>query len=313
MSAPTLERALSEYLAVRRALGYQLLRPGKSLKSFVLFAKAEGAAVITTDLAIRWAQLPKNVEPSTWASRLALVRRFARHCQVSMPATEIPPAGLLPHRYRRKPPYLFDNREITRLLKAARQLTSKRGLRPFTYETLLGLLACAGLRISEVLALDDSDVDVDNAILTIRGSKFGKSRYVPFHPSTRQAICRYRAQRDCRLSRRECPALLVTENGTRLSYSGVKWVFHGLLRAAELDLHEGQRRPRMHDVRHTFAVRTLLRWYRAGVDVEAYLPRLATYLGHTHVTDTYWYLSAVPELLQCALRRLELLQRRSRS
>ncbi|MEW6743532.1 MAG: tyrosine-type recombinase/integrase [Planctomycetota bacterium] len=313
MKPQTLRKALSEYLSMRRALGYQLLRPGKSLQNFVRFAEAEGADVITTDLARRWAQLPGDVEPSTWATRLALVRRFARHCQMSMPGTEVPPEDLLPHRYRRKPPHIYDRQEISRLLAAARQLSSKVGLRPLTYETLLGLLACSGLRISEVLNLDDSDVNLDDGILTIRASKFGKSRYVPIHPSARQAVSRYRAQRDRRLPRAGSPALLVTDKGTRLSYSGVRWVFYSLLRAARLEPPDGKRRPRLIDMRRTFAVRTLLRWYRRGADVEACLPRLSTYLGHTHVTDTYWYLSAVPELLGCALRRLEILQGRCRS
>jgi integrase/recombinase XerD len=305
-----LRQSLTDYLTMRRALGFELYRPGKALENFVRFAENQGASVITTALAMRWATLPSDDTPATWAVRLALVRRFARYCSAIDPKTEVPAEGLLPHRYRRKPPYIYNDNEIHRLMRAAHRLTVQRGLHPLTYETLLGLLATTGMRIGEALALDSSDVDLAIGILKIRNTKFGKTRYVPIHSSTRLALRRYRQRRDECFSSQMTTAFFVNEQGTRLSYGSVTKLWHQLLTKTDIRIPEGQRRPRIHDLRHTFAVRTLLRWYRTGIDVDAHLPRLSTYLGHVHVTDTYWYLSAVPELMQCAVRRLERATRR---
>jgi len=309
----TLRDALTDYLNMRRALGYELYRSGKALENFVHFAEKEGVTVITTDLALRWAKAPAHSKPTTWASRLALVRRFARYCTAIDPRTEIPPDGLLPHRYRRRRPYVYKDEEIRRLLLAARRVPSKQGLRSLTYETLFGLLASTGLRIGEALGLDDSDIDLDSGVLTIRNTKFGKTRYVPVHRSTGRALSHYARQRDCRAPKRESPAYFVTESGTRLSANAVRRMFLRLLRKAGIHTSQGCPRPRIHDLRHRFAVYTLLRWYRTREDVEAKLPHLATYLGHVHVADTYWYLSAVPELLQLVIRRVEEAGRKKRT
>jgi site-specific recombinase XerD len=300
MITTTLRNHLESYLAMRRALGYELYRQGKALDNFVRFAEGEGATVITTKLALRWARLPENVAPSTWTSRLALVRRFARYCSTLAPETEIPPDGLLTHRYQRKDPRIYSQEEVCKLLQAAKQITSKYGLRAFTYETLFGLLASTGLRITEALSLDDADIDLEPGILTIRNTKFGKTRCIPVHNSTKKALSTYFRQRNSRVPRRRSEAFFITESGTRLSYSGVRWMFARLVRDTGLVACK-RRRPQIKGFRHTFTVETLLKWYRNGVDVEANLPRLSTYLGHTHVRDTYWYLSAVPELLCCAL------------
>ena len=307
-----LRDALVDYLTTRRSLGFELRLPGKNLENFVCFVERHKATVITTELSLRWAKLPNGVEPATWAERLDLVRRFARYCSALDPRTEIPPEGLLPDRRRRKPPYIYTDKEIGQLLLASKALPSRHKLRPLTYETLVGLLAISGMRIGEALALDDTDVDLQNGILTIRDAKYGKTRYIPVHKSTRRALLFYANKRNHFVPRQQRPAYFVGEEGRRLSYSGVRWTFLRLLSDTKLDTKAGQRLPRIHDLRHTFAVRTLIRWYQTGIDVEANLPRLATYLGHTHVTDTYWYLSAVPQLLRLVVRRVEQVHKRQK-
>lgn len=298
-----LRHALQEYLELRRTLGFELYRPGKALENFVTYAEREGATVITTDLALRWAREPTDVHPATWAERLAGVRRFARHCKATEVRTEIPPDDLLQHRRQRRRPSLWSAVQIQDLLAAVRHLDSPRNLRAQTYETFFGLLAVTGMRFSEARGLDSADCDLTRRtpVLTIRDTKFGKTRYVPVHRSTGVALQRYAEARDHAVPKRRTDAVFVTERGTRISESAVRRLFQRVRPSAE----SGSPRPRIHDLRHSFAVRTLRRWYRAGRNVEAWLPRLATYLGHAHVTDTYWYLTADPDLLRHAVRRLE--------
>ena len=298
-----LHEALDEYLKVRRALGFKLRNSGGLLKGFVTYAEREGASSITTELALRWAMEQKKCQPTQWANRFALVRRFARYVSTLDPRTEIPPQGLLPYRPRRIQPYLYIDEEIAHLIQAAKKLPSRLGLRAATYATLFGLLAVTGMRMSEPLALDRDDVDLVRGILTVRRTKFGKSRIVPVHASTREALRRYRAVRD-----RICPRaqrFFVSERGTRLTPERVWWTFVLLSRQIGLRGPADRHGPRLHDLRHRFAVQTLLGWYRAGLNVEQHLPELSAYLGHAHVNDTYWYISAVPELLQLATLRLE--------
>ena len=297
--------AVEEYLALRRGLGFSLRGPGARLRQFVAFLDRAGAPYITRELALRWAQQPANVQPATWASRLSAVRRFAQFWSAADPRTEVPPLGLLPHRYRRTAPYLYTEDEIRRLLGVAKQLPSATGLRPATYATLLGLLAVTGLRISEALALNRDDVNWAEAVLTIRRTKFGKSRLVPVHPSTTRALARYARRRDRVYPKPKTESLFVSERGARLTQWTVRYTFNQLSRRIGLRGPVDRRGPRLHDLRHRLAVTTLLRWYRAGMDVERHLPALSTYLGHGHVADTYWYVSAVPELLRLAAARLE--------
>lgn len=300
-----LRQAVDEYLALRHALGFSLRLPGAMLHHFAAFLERHGAPYITRDLALRWAQQPATAQPSTWANRLAAVRRFAQFWSASDPRTEVPPLGLLPHRYARKPPYIYTADDIRRLIAAARQLPSATGLRPATYATLLGLLAVTGLRISEALALNRADVDGAEAVLTVRRTKFGKSRLVPVHPATQRALGRYARRRDRVYPKPTTESFFVSERGARLTQCTVRYTFNRLSRQVGLRGPADRRGPRLHDLRHRLAVTTLLRWYRAGVDVERHLPALSTYLGHRHVADTYWYLSAVPELLRLAAARLE--------
>ncbi len=302
-----LREALQTYLSLRRRLGSHLRGPGASLCRFVEFLDREGAAVVTTELALRWAMAPAGATPATWAQRLGDVRRFAAWLSATDPRTEVPPRGLLPARFQRRPPYVYSDKEIERIVREAGRLPSSLGLRAHSYASLFGLLAATGLRLGEALALDRVDVDLHNGILAVRRAKFGKSRFAPVHDSTRRALRRYARQRDLLFPRPTSPAFLLSERGTRLTQGSARYNFAVVSRAVGLrSLTPGKRHgrgPRLHDMRHRLAARTLVRWYREGRDVERELPRLATYLGHVHVADTYWYIEAVPELLRLATER----------
>jgi len=302
-----LQLELREYLAVRRSLGFELQNPARLLRNFVEFVEREGASYVTSDLALRWATQSVHAQPATRAARLGVVRRFASWCHASDPRTEVPPPGLLPHRYRRKRPYIYSDDEIEKIVAAARRLTSPKGLRAQTHSTVFGLLAVGGLRVSEAVALDRRDVDLDEGILSIRRTKFGKSRLIPVHPSTKDALAAYAECRDRIFRGPFTEAFFISERGTRITGGSTRCNFAKVSREIGLRTTAGGRHgtgPRLHDMRHRFAVRTLLDWYRAGLDVERELPKLATYLGHVHVNESYWYLEAVPELLALATERL---------
>jgi integrase/recombinase XerD len=304
-----LREAAERYLRLRRDLGCQLREAGRLLHDFLAFAEREGAAQVTTDLAVRWAQQPAGVQPVTWALRLRVVRRFALWLSATDRHTEVPPAGLLPGRYVRRRPYIYSGAEIADLVRAAGQLASAAGLKGRTYATIFGLLAVTGMRVSEVLALDREDVDLGEGVLRIRRTKFGKSRLVVVHDSTRQALAEYARERDRVVHRPAAAPFFLSEGGDRVTGWAARYNFAKVSREIGLRAPAGGRRhgrgPRLHDMRHRFAVCTLLRWYRSGVDVEREIPKLATYLGHVHVNETYWYIEAVPELLGLAARRLE--------
>jgi integrase/recombinase XerD len=300
-----LRNALTEYLDIRRALGFKLQTAGITLRQFVHFAEWEGAICITTDLALRWATQPQGVQPAHWATRLGMVRGFAQYCRALDSRTEVPPHGLLPYRYRRQPPYIYSEQEIAQLLTAARQLHSPTGLRPYTYATLLGLLTVTGMRLSEVLHLERDDVELTQGSLTIRQSKFGKTRWIPLHPSTQDALQQYARFRDQLWPRPPTLRFFLSERGTPLTVWSVQQTFVQLSRRIGLRGATDRFGPRLHDLRHSFAVRTLLHWYQTGVDVEQRMPTLSAYLGHAHVNDTFWYLSATPALLREVTRHLD--------
>lgn len=297
-----LSHAVDDYISVRRALGYKLAENARLLPDFVAYLEAAGAATVTTGLAVAWATQPTGSTPVWWARRLAMVRGFARHLQAFDPDTEIPPLGLLPHRCRRVAPFLYSDADIAAVMAAARALPSPQ--RAATYETLVGLLAVTGMRIGEAVRLDRDHVDLDDGIVTIWNSKFRKSRAIPVHPGAVDALRRYAHLRDECCPHRGSPSFFVSTTGTRLGLGGIHHVFARLVQTADVG-HGSPRRPRPHDLRHTFATRTLLGWYRAGVNVDAHMPLLSTYLGHSDPENTYWYLSAVPELLFLASQRLE--------
>jgi integrase len=305
----TLREDSEQYLRLRRELGYKLREPAGLLRNFVTFAEREGADHVSTDLALRWAQQPPGAQPATWAGRLSVVRRFAVWLSAKDRRTEVPPAGLLPCRYRRKRPYLYSDKEIENIVRAAGLLPSAAGLKGRTFATIFGLLAVTGLRVSEALALDRQDVDLEEGVLRIRRTKFGKSRLVAIHESTREALADYARQRDRVVHRGATEAFFLSERGRRVTEWATRYNFAKVsrqlgLRAPTTNCRHG-RGPRLHDMRHRFAACTLLNWYRDGIDVEREIPKLATYLGHVHVNETYWYIEAVPELLELAARRLE--------
>lgn len=298
-----LQSALERYLSMRRGLGYKYQHQARRLADFVSFMETRRATTITTKLALAWATLPPDRHAS-WALRLTDVRRFARHVATIDPQTEVPPAGILPGLKRAKP-YVYSDAEIDALLTAALALPPADGLRRWTYHCLFGLISVTGMRLSEVIGLQHDNVDLDNGVLTVRETKFGKSRLVPLHPTTRSVLRSYAERRDAHLGSRCSPYFFVAERGGRLLHQYVHRVFWRLSREIGLRNPGDHSGPRVHDFRHRFAIQTLRNWYREGTDVEQQLPVLSPYLGHACVRDTYWYLSACPELMQEAARRLD--------
>ena len=307
MSATTMTTRVEEYLAYRRALGYQIRTEAQMLQSFARYADDSGhQGPLTTELALQWARLPERSARLYQARRLEVVRTLARYLAPREPGTEIPPRGLLGPAHARGPAFLYSESDIAALIEAARKLTPTGGLRPLTYATLIGLLACTGLRISEALTLGADDVNLQAGVLTIRRTKFRKSRLVPLHTSALGPIRDYAADRDRSCGRNPGMTFFVSATGHRLPYTTVRHTFHGLLRQAMPGVVPvGRTRPRLHDLRHTFVCRRLLAWYRDGVDIDRVIDQLSAYLGHVKVSDTYWYLTGVPELLAIAGQRFE--------
>lgn len=293
-----------DYLRVRRALGYRLVERGRLLGQFVDFLHAHEAQRVTIDLAVAWARLPADADPVWWNERLSIVRGFARYLGAFDPATEVPPTGLLPSGRRRSTPYLFTDHDIACLLDVAGDLTA--GLRADTYHTLIGLLSVTGMRIGEAVGLDRSDINWDEGLVTIRNGKFGKSRQIPVHATTMAVLGGYAQRRDALLSatgRQQRPNFFVSTTGTRLISGRASANIGVLIREVGLCNTRTRRPPVTHDLRHSFAVRTLMGWYRDGVDVNQRLPLLSTYLGHVEPANTYWYLHAAPELMALAAQR----------
>jgi integrase/recombinase XerD len=298
----TLRAALRDYLQVRRSLGFKLESDERLLESFVGFLEQNGVARVTTEQALCWAKLPQDARPYHWRKRLGVVRLFARYLATIDPATEIPSKDLLPATRQRLAPYIYSPAEIAALMDAARALRPPS--RAATFETLIGLLACSGLRLGEALALDRDDVDLDDGALRVRG-KQGKQREVPLHHSTVEALGRYADMRDHHWAQPNTAAFFLSRLGVRLTVAAVHNTFPKLVRAAGLEGRGHRARPRPHDLRHAFAVSTLLDWHHAGVEVDRKLPLLTTYLGHQDPANTYWYLQATPELLALVAKRLD--------
>jgi integrase len=300
-----LRAALADYLRIRRALGYKLTKDERALRNFVAFLEASGAVRVTTELALDWATLPENAHPASLANRLTMVRQFASYLRTIDPATEVPPSRLLRAGNRRATPYIYTDSEIAALIDAAAML--RYPLLISTYRTLIGLLAVSGLRVGEAIRLDRDDIDSERGLLIGRNTKFGKTRLVPLHATTIEALDDYIRQRrrlyPCPQPR--APAAFISAAGTRLIYNSVNVTFRKLARRAGLQPRSPTCRPRAHDLRHTMAVRTVLDAYHTGADPHARLSVLSTYLGHVNPSNTYWYLSAAPELLALAGERLQ--------
>lgn len=300
-----LREAVRDYLALRRTLGFKLRDAESSLFKFAAFLEERGVARITTAMALEWALSEPATCTGSIANRLRHLRGFARHHLASDPRTEIPPVDVVPSHLRRRQPYLYSDEQLRRLMGCALTLAPADGLRPWTYYCFLGLLGATGLRLSEAIRLEIGDVDLGQSVLTIRQTKFGKSRLVPVDDTTTSELARYRARRDRFLRGSPQWRFFVSGRGTPLQPSSIHRTFYQLLDQAEVHVPVGAPRPRLHDLRHRFALETLLRWYRAGEDVERRLPALSTYLGHVCIENTYWYLSACPELMGHALARFE--------
>jgi site-specific recombinase XerD len=301
-----LQNALADYLALRRALGYKLVEDGRVLEKFVAFVEQAGSTHITTELALHWATQSSKASHAHQAHQLSRVRLFAEYLSGIDSQTEIPPRGLLSTHYQRQAPYIYSECQIRDLVTAAGQLPSATGLRACTYATLFGLLAVTGLRIGEAIALDYDDVDLGERVLLVRQSKFAKDRLVPIHSSTASVLGDYMATRTRCHPHQSSHAFFLAERGTRLTDCMVRQTFIRLSRNIGLRASGDHHGPRLHDLRHTFAVTTVQRWYQDGLDVDEQMPLLATFLGHSHVSDSYWYLSAVPQLMDLAGVRLEL-------
>lgn len=291
-----------DYLALRRAMGFKMDKYGPLLDGLAGYLEAAGLQTVTTQAAVAWAMLPRDAHPAHWEARLSAARGFARYLAASDPGAEVPPAGLLAARRRRHEPYIFTGQEIAVLLAAAGR--HRWHLPAATYPALFGLIAATGMRLGEATGLDDADADPDETMITIRDSKFGKSRRIPVHATTAAALRDYRQRRRALRPAQATPALFISASGTRLNGHHAEAEFRRITALTGIGANAANR-PRIHDFRHTFAVRTLAGWYRDGGDVAARMPLLSIYLGHVSPVSTYHYLHAVPELLALAARRLE--------
>lgn len=298
-----LRRSAEDYLAIRRACGYALRQEGRMLASYLDHLDRCGATRVTVETALAWATEPRHAEPSWWAKRLTVVRGFARYLSTLDEDTEVPPADLLPNHCGRSTPYIYTSAQIAELMAAARRLSCP--LRAATFEAVIGLMACTGLRTGEAMRLDREDVDLDDDLLTVRDSKHGKSRLLPLHTSTTAQLRSYASRRDELCPRPATPAFFLSGTGTRLNHTNASTTFVGLCTAAGVTAPADRRRPRLTDLRHSFAVATLVAWYADGADVPARLPALSTYLGHVSPASTYWYLEASTELMASAAGQLE--------
>lgn len=309
----TLREALQEYLAMRRSLGFKLQRAGSALLDFVSFLEQHHASYITLRLALAWAQQPSGGQSDTQAAqRLSFVRLFARYRSATDPRTQIPPAGMLPFRPKRARPYLYSDQEIEQLLSATLHMPlsprhrKRCALLPWVYYCLFGLLSVSGLRLGEARNLKLQDVDLNAGVLTIRGTKFGKDRLVPLHASTCEVLADYIARRQRHWADRPVSSyLFVSSWGNRLDNGQIHRAFYAVSRQIGLRGAADRHGPRLHDLRHRFATTTLVNWYRSDQQPERCLPLLSAFLGHVHVADTQWYLSASPELMSEAMSRLE--------
>ncbi len=300
-----LHRAVDDYLALRRELGFKLPYYAPYLHGFVSFLEKNGASHITNKLAVEYATQRDDENPDAWARRLIAIRGFARYQIGADPRTEIPPVGLLRFRHQRAKPYLYSEEEICRLLNAALKRRAFDALKSHACSCLFGLLAVSGLRVGEAVNLRPQDVDLSQGILTIHGAKFGKSRLVPLHPSTCAALRKYAKRRDKIRASGSAPYFFVTGNGARLWKPDLRNIFYKL--SCQIGIREPGARhgPRLHDFRHRFAIETLLRWYRTGEEIDRRMPVLSTYLGHGSPVHTYWYLSNTPELIAAASKLME--------
>lgn len=301
VGAPDLRTLIGDYLAMRRALGFKLDGASRLLFAFADYLDDSEAQTLTVEHALRFATASAGCSARSQALRLSAIRLFTRWAQLLDPTIEVPPPRLLPARATRPAPFLYSDTQLGTLLAAADQLRPQ--LRAVTFRTLLSLQAATGIRTGEAIGLDISDLDRDQGTLTVTG-KYGKTRLLPLHPTVTEALASYLGTRRQLLPATHCPALLINTRGTRLSRGSIHPTFRALVERAGLTANSSASRPRAHDLRHTFAVNTMLDAYRSGADPAATLPLLATWLGHAEPRDTYWYLTGTAELMAAATARL---------
>jgi integrase len=299
----TLAKELDRYLSIRRSLGYDLSTSARVLLRFVAFASSRKARHMTTDLFLAWQAEFGKAGQQTWYGWLGIVRQFALWLSGIDPRNEVPPKTLIPGRRHRPRPYIYSEQEIVRIVECAAQLPSANGIRALTFATLFGLIAVTGLRVSEAIALDNSDVDLKTGVLTVRRGKSGKARIIPLCPSTVERLAAYAKERN-RLLSYTPESFFVSDTGKRSGDCSARYNFAAVCQRIGLrppqKFNKHGRGPRIHDLRHTFAVQTMVDWYRTGKDPEREMIKLSTYLGHTGPEHTYWYIEAVPELLELA-------------
>lgn len=291
------------YLVYRRDHGFALTIDATQLRSFARFADERFTGNhLTVALATAWAKASLRATPHTWARRIEVLRGFARFCLREDPATEIPPLGLFGPAHRRLVPHIYTETELCSLLKATQQLVPREGIRPVTSQCVFGLLAATGLRISEALMLTTTDVDLHSGILHIREAKFHQQRLVPLHPSATDALRAYAQERDQRVQPR-CNRFFLRDDGSGANQPGILYALQTLCQHLGWQPRGDYQRHRLHDLRHTFIVRRLLRCYEEGGDIDSAVLALSTYVGHAKVSDTYWYVTGIPELMAIAAER----------
>ena len=298
-------KAVQEYLCMRNQLGFKMDTAKYVLKGFLAYMQKKKASHITSEIALEFAMQNRNSSPFQWAKRLGIIRRLAIHLHTIYPLTEVPAPDLLPYSYYRKSPYIYSNRDIVKLLDACKNLPTRSLLQAQTYYTLFGLIAVTGMRISEALALDCESVDLTLGIITIRESKFRKSRKIPIHTSTIERLVKYAKDRNRYYGKPKSSCFFVNGFGARLHASSIWDVFDKVCVVAGLRRKDVTGGPRIMDMRHTFAVTTLIRCYQEDLNADVIIPTLSTYLGHENPINTYWYLTATPELLNLINTRLE--------
>ena len=301
----TMVAQVKEYIAYKQNLGFQLRKDATLLLSFAKYADESGhTGPITTELILKWVRRPQKVSQSYQSRRVVVTRGFAKYQAIFSPKTEIPPPRVLGATNRRTDPYIYSQQEISVLLQACTHLRPIDGLRPRTYATLFGLIACTGLRVSEALKLSVDDVDLANGVILITETKFHKSRLVPLDPSASNALCKYAKFRDQYHPIAKSRKFFLQESGNSLVYSAVLSTFIKLREKLGW-CTKGKRQPGIRDLRHSFACRRLLLWYKEGVDINHAIYSLSTYLGHVKVSSTYWYLTGIPELFAIAVKKFE--------
>lgn len=292
------------YMVFRRNLGFKLTIDGTQLKAFARYADEKGEQErLTVALAMQWARASKRPSPITWARRIEVIRGFARFCLRSDPATEIPPRELFGSAHRRLVPHIYSDDELVDLLNATDHLTPCDGLRPATCRTVFGLLAASGLRISEAINLTRADVDLDAGVLCIQEAKFHKRRIVPLHPTTVECLKEYATLRDQRITLPVNDHFFLRDDGQPANQRGILYALHTLCRQLGWQPRSDHAHHRLHDLRHTFIVRSILCFYEQNIDVDQAILALSTYVGHARVSDTYWYCTGIPELMDIAAER----------